>query len=94
MTDPMSGPETATVWFGGMPYRFDFGMCRRTLEARQANGDLSDIDSLADAVGLEPSTVRRFFWGRRPPLAEALSILGMLNLRFEDVATPIDKVPS
>ena len=94
MTDPMSRPEIATVWFGGMPYRFDFGMCRRTFEARQADGDLNDIDSLAEAVGLAPSTVRGFFQGQRPPLAEALSILGMLNLKFEDVAKPIDKMPS
>jgi len=93
VTDPMSRPETATVWFGGMPYRFDFGMCRRALEARQADGDLGDVDSLADGVGLAPSTVRGFFRGQRPLLAEALCILGMLNLKFEDVAKPIDKVP-
>jgi hypothetical protein len=93
VTDTMSGPDYATVWFGGMPYRFDFATCRRALEAGQANGDLGDIDSLADAVGLKPSTVRRFFWARRPRLPDALSILGMLNLKFEDVAKPIDKVP-
>jgi hypothetical protein len=91
--DTMSGPDYATVWFGNMPYRFDFAMCRRALEAGQANGDLGDIDSLADAVGLKPSTVRRFFCGRRPPLAEALTILRMLSLKFEDVAKPIDEVP-
>ncbi len=47
--------------------------------------------SLADVVGISPSTASRFFSGRTTSLPVALKILDALHLKFEDVGAPDDE---
>ena len=44
------------------------------------------METLAEAVGISRSTVSRFFSGKSTSLAVTLKILGVLQLRFDDVA--------
>ena len=84
-----SRPRQVTVWFRGIPYTLDLVRCRRALVARQVDGDLDSMESLANAVGISRSTASRFFSGRPTPLAVTLKILEALHLKFEEVATPV-----
>lgn len=77
-----------TVCYRGIPYTLDLALCRRALVRRQVEGELDSIESLAAAVGVSRSTASRFFSGRPTSLAATLKILGVLRLKFEDVARP------
>jgi Bacterial RNA polymerase, alpha chain C terminal domain len=81
-------PRQVTVWYRGIPYTLDLVRCRRALVARQVEGDLDSMESLANAVGVSGSTASRFFSGRQTSLTVTLRILEALHLKFEDVATP------
>ena len=81
-------PRQTTVWYRGIPYTIDLARCRRALVLRQVAGELDSMESLAVAVGISRSTASRFFSGRATSLAVTLKILGVLHLKFEDVATP------
>jgi transcriptional regulator with XRE-family HTH domain len=56
--------------------------------ARQVEGELDGMVSLARAVGISRSTASRFFSGRSTSLAVTLKLLNVLHLGFEDVARP------
>jgi hypothetical protein len=87
-------PRTVTAWYRGIPYMLDLMRCRRALVARQVDGELDSMESLANAVGISRSTASRFFSGRPTSLAVTLKILKALHLTFEEVATPaIEDVP-
>jgi hypothetical protein len=81
-------PKEATVLYRGIPYTLDLVRCRRALVRRQVEGELDSMTGLANAVGISRSTATRFFSGRTTSLAVTLKILGVLRLRFEDVARP------
>lgn len=83
-----SRPKEVTVWYRGIPYTLDLMRCRRALVARQVEGQLDSMESLANAVGISRSTASRFFSGRPTSLAVTLKILEALHLTFDDVATP------
>ncbi len=82
-----SRPRQVTVWYRGIPYTLDLVRCRRALVARQVEGELDSMESLANAVGISRSTTSRFFSGRPTSLAVTLKILDALHLTFEEVAT-------
>jgi transcriptional regulator with XRE-family HTH domain len=82
-------PRTVTVWYRGVAYTLDLVACRRALVARQVDGDLDSMESLANAVGISRSTASRYFSGRPTSLAVTLKILGALHLTFDKVATPV-----
>jgi hypothetical protein len=86
----MSRPKSVKVWYRGIPYLLDLVRCRRALVARQVEGDLDSMESLANAVGISRSTASRFFSGRPTSLAVTLKILDALHLAFTDVAKPVD----
>ena len=81
-------PRQVTVWYRGIPYTLDLVCCRRALVARQVDGELDGMESLANAVGVSRSTASRFFSGRQTSLAVTLRILEALQLKFGDAATP------
>ena len=81
-------PKETKVRYRGIPYTLDLVRCRRALVRRQVEGELDSINGLATAVGISRSTATRFFAGRPTSLAVTLKILGVLRLRFEDVARP------
>jgi transcriptional regulator with XRE-family HTH domain len=83
-----TGPKKVTVRFRGIPYSLNLVACRLALVARQVDGDMDSMESLADAVGVSRSTVSRFFSGKPTSLAVTLRILKALKLKFEDVAKP------
>ncbi len=89
MTRP-ARPRTVTVWYRGIPYALDLLRCRRALVECQVEGELDSMESLARAVGISRSTASRFFSGRPTSLGVTLRILEALNLRFDQVAKPID----
>jgi len=80
-------PKEVNVWFRGVEYVGDMVRCRRALVARQVEGALDSMESLANAVGISRSTVSRFFSGRQTSLSVTLRILEQLHLTFEDVYT-------
>ncbi len=82
-------PKYSEVWYRGLPYRLGLVKCRRALVARQVDGDLDSMESLANACGISRSTASRFFSGRATSLTVTLKILEALHLKFEDVATPV-----
>ena len=84
-----SRPKRVRVMFRGIPYMLDLVKCRRALVARQVDGDLDSMQSLANAVGISRSTGSRFFSGRPTSLTVTLRILEALHLRFHDVTTPV-----
>jgi transcriptional regulator with XRE-family HTH domain len=84
-------PRQVTVWYRGIPYTLDLVRCRRALVARQVDGALDSMESLATAVGISRSTASRFFSGRPTSLAVTLRILDALHMTFEDVATQVDE---
>jgi len=84
-----SRPRSVKVWFRGIPYILDLVKCRRALVARQVDGDLDSMESLANAVGISRSTASRFFSGRPTSLTVTLKILETLHLTFHDVAAPV-----
>jgi transcriptional regulator with XRE-family HTH domain len=84
-----SRPRQVTVWYRGIPYTLDLVCCRRALVARQVEGQLDSMESLARAVGISRSTASRFFSGRPTSLAVTLKILDVLQLTFEEVAAPV-----
>jgi transcriptional regulator with XRE-family HTH domain len=86
-----SRPKSVTVWYRGIPYLLDLVQCRRALVGCQVEGDLDSMESLANAVGISRSTASRFFSGRPTSLAVTLKILGVLHLKFEQVAKPLDE---
>src|SRR2546423_1902669 len=59
-----SRPRQVTVWYRGIPYTLDLVSCRRALVARQVEGLVASMESLARAVGISRSTASRFFSGR------------------------------
>jgi hypothetical protein len=83
-----SRPKKVTVRYRGIPYSLNLVACRRALVARQVDGDLDSMESLADAVGVSRSTASRFFSGKPTSLTVTLRILKALKLKFEAVATP------
>src|SRR5258708_35083870 len=85
-----SRPKQVTVWYRGIPYTLDLVRCRRAVVARQVEGDLDSMESLANAVGISRSTASRFFSGRPTSLAVTLKILDALHLAFTDMARPVD----
>jgi transcriptional regulator with XRE-family HTH domain len=84
-----SRPKYVTAWYRGIPYTLDLVRCRRALVARQIEGGLDSMESLANTVGISRSTASRFFSGRPTSLAVTLKILDALHLGFDDVATPV-----
>jgi hypothetical protein len=82
-----SRPRQVRVSFRGIPYALDLVQCRRALVARQVDGDLDDMESLANAAGISRSTASRFFSGRPTSLTVMLKILEVLHLKFDEVAT-------
>jgi transcriptional regulator with XRE-family HTH domain len=80
-------PKQVTVWFRSIEYVGDMVRCRRALVARQIEGELDSMESLANAVGISRSTVSRFFSGRQTSLSVTLRILERLHLTFDDVFT-------
>lgn len=84
-----SRPRQVTVWYRGIPYTLDLVRCRRALVARQVDGELDSMESLATAVRISRSTASRFFSGRPTSLAVTLKILEALHLSFEEVAAPV-----
>jgi Helix-turn-helix len=85
-----SRPRSVTVWFRGIPHMLDLVKCRRALVARQVDGDLDSMESLANATGISRSTASRFFSGRQTSLTVTLRILKALHLTFRDVATAVE----
>lgn len=83
-------PRQVMVWYRGIPYTVDLVRCRRALVAKQVEGVLDSMESLAAMVGISRSTCSRFFSGRATSLAVTLKILDALGLTFDDVATPAD----
>jgi hypothetical protein len=81
-------PRRVTVRYRGIPYSLNLVICRRALVARQVDGDLDSMESLADAVVISRSTASRFFSGKPTSLAVTLKILEVLKLKFSDVASP------
>jgi DNA-binding XRE family transcriptional regulator len=84
-----SRPRQVTVWFRNLPYALDLVKCRRALVARQVDGELDSMESLANAVEISRSTASRFFSGRPTSLTVTLKILEALHLKFEDVMRPL-----
>lgn len=80
-------PRFVTVWYRDVPYALDLARCRRALVERQVEGDLNSLMELAKRADISRSTASRFFNGRATSLAVTLSILGVLHLEFEEVAT-------
>jgi len=83
-------PRYVTVWFRGIAYRLNLVRCRRALVERQVEDDLDSMESLAQKVAVSRSTVSRFFSGRQTSLTITLKILRVLDLTFEQVATPVE----
>jgi hypothetical protein len=81
-----SRPDHVDVRYRGIPHRLDLVRCRYALVVCQVNGELNSIESLATKVEVSRSTATRFFSGRPTSLAVTLRILGVLRLKFEDVA--------
>jgi len=86
-----SRPREVTVWYRGIPYLLNLVICRRALVARQVEGILDSMESLAKAVGISRSTASRFFSGKPTSLAVTLKILQALHLTFDDVAQPVNE---
>jgi hypothetical protein len=86
----MKRPRSVTVWYRDVPYTLDLTACRRALVARQVEGELDSMDSLAQAAGVSRSTASRFFAGHVTSLAVTLRMLGVLRLEFEQVAAPAE----
>ena len=82
-------PRYVTVRYRSELYLLDLGICRRALVARQVDGDLDSMESLADACDISRSTASRFFSGRATSLTVTLKILKALHLKFTDVARPV-----
>jgi hypothetical protein len=82
-------PREVIVWYRGTSYVLDLVLCRRALVQRQVDGELDNMNSLAQKVGVSRSTASRFFSGRSTSLAVTLRILSVLRLRFEDIARPV-----
>jgi hypothetical protein len=83
-------PQRAIVNFRGVDHEMNVTVCRLALVRRQVAGDFDSMEGLAGAIGRSRSTVSRFFAGRRTSLPVALAVLGKLELRFEQVFTPIN----
>jgi transcriptional regulator with XRE-family HTH domain len=81
-------PKLVTVSSRGIPYELDLVRCRRALVARQVDGDLDSMESLARAVGISRSTASRFFSERSTSLAVTLRIIDALHLKFDEVSRP------
>lgn len=86
-----SRPRSVRVFYRGIPYDLDLTVCRIAMVDRQVDGELDSMESLAGKVAISRSTASRFFSGRPTSLAVTLKILGVLNVKFEDVATPADQ---
>jgi len=54
--------------------------------ARQVDGDLDSMESLARSIGISRSTASRFFSGRSTSLSVTLKILDALHVIFDEVA--------
>jgi transcriptional regulator with XRE-family HTH domain len=85
-------PDQVTVRYRGIPYTLDLVRCRRALVARQVEGEVDTMASLARAVGISRSTASRYFSGRITSLRVTLKVLKVLRLTFEDVARPVLEV--
>lgn len=86
----MKRPQRAIVNFRGVDHEMDMTVCRLALVNRQVAGDFDSMENLADAIGRSRSTVSRFFAGRPVSLPVALAVLDKLNLKFNQVFTPIN----
>jgi hypothetical protein len=53
-------------------------------------GRIEGRASLANAAGASRSTVTRFFAGRATSIRTTQAILGVLGIRFDDVARPCE----
>jgi len=83
-------PCRAIVNFRGIDHEMNVTVCRMALVRRQVAGEFDSMEGLADAIGRSRSTVSRFFAGRRTSLPVAIAVLDKLQLKFEQVFTPIN----
>jgi hypothetical protein len=83
-------PQRTIVNFRGIDHEMNVKVCRMALVKRQVAGEFDSMDGLAVAIGRSRSTVSRFFAGRRTSLPVALAVLDKLQLRFDQVFTPIN----
>jgi hypothetical protein len=82
-------PASVVVEFNGHPHRVDMRVVELAFFRKVVEGKLDSRLALADATGLSRSTVSRFVAGKGASIHVALRILAELDLRFDDVATPI-----
>lgn len=81
------------VSFNGIDHEMNLSVARHALVRRQVDGEFHTIEALADSVGRSRSTVSRWFAGRPTSLPVALTIVGKLGLRFDDVYTRCEVEP-
>ena len=82
-------PGPVLVELKGHIYSFDRAQCRRALLLLQVNGEMDTIAALAADVGVSRSTISRLFNSGRCSPAMLGRVLRRLELRFEDVYTPV-----
>ena len=87
-------PASVILAFGGNPHRVDLAAVERAFFAGVVAGKYSAREDIAKAIGRSRSTVSRFFAGRSTSIRVFLDILNELELRFEDVATPVIEDPT
>lgn len=80
----------AIVNFRGIDHEMNLPVLRLALVRCQVAGEFRSMEGLAEATGISRSTVSRFFACRPTSLTVALAVLDKLNLKFEEVFTPIN----
>src|SRR5262245_14587788 len=82
-------PASVILAFDGHPHRVDLAVIERAFFAKVVAGKYDSREDIAKAIGRSRSTVSRFFGGRNTSVRVFLDILTELDLKFEDVATPV-----
>ncbi len=88
-----SPPRRVIVNFLGIDHEMNVPVLRLALVRCQVAGQFHSMEQLADLVGVSRSTVSRFFAGRPTSLTIALEVLNHLNVKFEEVFTPVNLDP-
>ena len=87
---PQQRPTSTVVSFYGRPHRINLDAIERRFLRHVVEGRYSDKAGFAKEIGLSRSTLSRFLRGRQTSLKIVLRVLRALELKFDDVATPLD----
>jgi len=75
----------------GTEWELNLDACRHALVRLQVDGEVKSMGQLAAKAGCSRSTASRFLAGRSPSLTTVLAILDVLNLKFDEVARPLNE---